>query len=716
MNNPFDLFQNKDAQTEQESHRLRVRIGVLLGLFAGLLLTYLGVLFSLQIIHGEEYLDDASYTIVQTETVDTVRGEIMDRSGRVLVTNRQSYNVTLDTSLMGSERNQLLSSLLALCQAEGVEWNDSFPVSDTAPWVYTRINPLGGLSTGEDGSVLLDEEGKQVTYTTLLGSLAKRLKWVDDPVSDKPSASQLMESMCDTFGIQLDESGTIDPDTRALLGVLYELYLRTYEITYNDYKFAQDVDIAFITKVKERSFPGVEIETTTTRSYTTDDASHVLGSVGPVTSVEWPTYRELGYPMDAYVGKGGIELAFEKYLHNSSGTRRIETDDSGNIISESWAVEPDPGKHVVLTLDATLQAVTEDLLAQFESTLEDPAGAAAVMVDMTGGVLAMASYPTYDLSTYYEDYSTLSVDPNRPYFNRATMGLYAPGSTFKPLTAIAALSEGVIDTNDTVWCTGVYQYYAYANYTPVCWIYTNTGGNHASENVSQAITDSCNIFFYDVGRRLGISKLVDYATMFGLGEYTGIEIGEYKGTVAGPETSAALGIQWYGGDTLPASIGQGNHQFTPLQLANYIATLVNGGNHYEAHLLKEVRSSDYSQTVYEYEPVLKDTIDINPTALAAVKKGMYDLSKTYTMNLYFGGLPFEVGCKTGTAEVTGSSSANAVFVCFAPYDDPQVALCIVAEKGASGGSLASIAAGMLSQYFSTSEAQNTVDTENTLIP
>ena len=708
MNNPFDLFQNKEAQTEQESHRLKIRVGVLLGLFFCLLVVFLGVLVNVQLIHGEEYLDSADYTIIENETGDTDRGEITDRNGNVLVSNRISYNVVLDVTLMGSDRNQVIADLIALCRAEGVEWSDSLPISDSAPWSYTRTTPFYVQST--------DGEGNTTGSTTLLGALAKRLKWVDDPAKAKLTAEELMLAMCKTWGIETEDGQTIDSDTRALLGVLYDLYLRVYEITYTEHTFASDVDIAFITKIKERSFPGVEVDAATARIYASDDASHVLGHLGSITAEEWPAYRDLGYSMDAIVGTDGLELAFEEYLHGSSGTRRTETDSQGNILSETWAVEPDPGDNVVLTLDATVQAVTEDSLAQFVTALEEPAGAAAVMLDMTGGVIAMASYPTYDLSTYYEDYSTLSVDESQPYWNRATHGLYAPGSTYKPLVATAALSEGVITPTSTVICTGVYQYYAYAGYTPRCWIYTNTGGNHASENVSEAITDSCNIFFYDVGRRLGISKIEEYAAMFGLGQSTGIEIGDYKGSVAGPETSAALGVQWYGGDTLAASIGQGNNQFTPLQLANYVATLVNGGNHYEVHLLKEVKSSDYSETVYEYEPVLRNTIDIDATTLAAVKKGMYNLSKTYTMNLYFGGLSFEVGCKTGTAEVAGSSTANSVFVCFAPYDDPQVALCIVAEKGASGGSLAKVAADMLAQYFAVSEGQTVVDAENTLIP
>lgn len=704
MNNPFHLFQNKEAQTEQESSRLKIRLGVLLGLFVCLLLVYLGVLVSVQIVHGEEYLDNASYSVILSETVATDRGDILDRNGNLWVTNEIRYNIVLDTSLMGSDRNRILSELIDLCRQEGVEWTDTFPVSLSAPWRYTRESVFAYETT--------DSDGETVSAATYLGQLAKRLKWIGDPAKAELSAKELMEKMSKTF---LDSKTPLNRDTRALLGVLYEIYLRSYELTYSEYVFAENVDIAFITKLKERSLPGVEVEAVTKRLYAADSAPHVIGITGPIGAEQWETYRELGYPMNAVIGQSGVEQAFESYLHNASGVRRVETDDSGNIISETWATEPQPGSNVVLTLDQTVQAVTEDQLAQFVSALEEPAGAAAVMIDVRdGGVIAMASYPDYDLSTYYEDYADLALDPAQPYNNRATFGLYSPGSTFKPLVAIAALTEGIITPTSTVPCTGRYTYYN--DYQPVCWIYTNTGGNHGSETVSKAITDSCNIFFYDVGRRLGISAIEEYAAKFGLGQKTGIEIGEYQGRVAGPETSAALGEQWYGGDVLSASIGQQKNQFTPLQLANYIATLVNGGNHYAVHLLKEVKSSDYSETVYRYEPVLKDVIDLDSAALAAVKKGMYDLSKTRTMARYFGDLPFEVGCKTGTAEVSGTS-ANSVFVCFAPYDDPQVALCIVVEKGASSdGSLASIAAAMLSQYFAVDEGQNQLAAENTLLP
>ena len=408
----------------------------------------------------------------------------------------------------------------------------------------------------------------------------------------------------------------------------------------------------------------------------------------------------------------GVELAFEEKLHGVSGTRRIEKDENGNVISQEWRREPEPGDNAVLTLDIALQATTEDLLAQYAARQEEQKPMAAAVVDMTGGVLALASYPTYDLSSFLENYSDLESDPNSPMLNRATHGVYAPGSTFKMLTAVAALSEEVITPDERIECTGTYTFYPPPD-QPHCWIWP---GRHGYDNVTKAITDSCNCFFYDVGRRTTIKVLGEYAAKFGLGEYTGIEVSESKGRVSGPETSAFFNQEWFEGLTMFAAIGQDNNAFTPLQLANYVATLVNGGNHYQCHLLKEFKSSDYSQVTQVCQPELMDTIDIAPDHLDAVKQGMYDLSKTWTMARYFDSLPVEVGCKTGTAETSAKAvTTNAIFVCFAPYDDPQVALCLVAEGGDAGGSLAEIAAGILEQYFSTDSSLSVVTGENALL-
>jgi len=692
---------NKDTHTEDEGHRLRVRSALLMVFFACLLLGFCSILYRLQVVEGAQWRANANYNVTQSETVDGVRGEILDRNGRVLVSNQLGYSVQLDTSLMGDHVNEVLSQLLALCKEEGVEWSDTLPVSKQAPWTYTKEeNLFAYVSEGEDG--------KTQTLPTQLGKLAEEYGWVKNAETAQISAQELLEAMCESFSV---ETEALTPQVRELLGVLYEVALRQKQITYNTYTFATNVSISFITQVKELGLPGVSIVSSTSRVYNTTSAAHVLGRVGLISAEEWPTYQGLGYPMNAHVGKDGVELAFESYLHGTSGTRLLETDENGAVISQQWQTEPQPGNHVVLTLDSDLQAHTEQLLADFVDNLSNPAGAAAVMVDMSGGVLALASYPTYDLSTYTENYNELLSDPRKPLLNRATQGVYAPGSTFKMVTAVGGLTEGLITPSSTTYCSGIYTYYP--DYHPRCWIY-NQGGSHGTENVSEAIKDSCNIFFYDLGRRLGIDKLVEYATAFGLGQYTGIELPESKGTIAGPETTEKLGGVWYAGQTLSAAIGQDNNQFTPIQLANYVATLVNGGNRYETHLLKEVKSSDYTQVVYEYEPQLAATIDIDPEDLAAVKKGMYDLSQTASMAQYFADLPVTVGCKTGTAEVQGSD-ANATFVCFAPFDDPQVAICLVAEKGSAGGNLAALAASMLREYFDAEDNLGTTSQENTLL-
>ena len=704
MNNPFEHTQLPEDKAEREFRRLKARTRLLIAFFCAVLGTFAAVLYQTQIVHGGDYLIDTNTHITRTQQVDSVRGEILDRYGRVLVTNEVSYNVELDWDAMGSDRNAILEQLLAICREEGVEWTDSLPISKTAPWSFTTDTPFRYQDT--------DSEGEPVIRLTSLGRLAEECEWMVDAEKDVLTAPALLNAMCLTFGIIKEGEIPVRAD-RELAGVLYELYLRNTGVNYNTYVFTRGVSITFITKVKERGLNGVRIVTATTRKYGTHYAAHVLGYTGAIGKASLDYYLELGYPMNATVGRTGVELAFEERLHGVSGARLMELDEDGNIINQQWQKEPEPGENAVLTLDIALQSTVEDILAEYAARQKEQKPMAAAVVDMTGGVLALASYPSYDMTTFWEDYADLAADEElRPLVNRATQGLYSPGSTFKMLTAVAALDTGTITTKDKVECTGTYTFYA-PSYTPRCWI---APGRHGKETLTEAITDSCNVFFYDVGRRTTIAKLNEYAQKFGLGEYTGIEIAEKKGQRAGPETSGLLGQQWYDGDTLSAAIGQGNNLFTPLQMANYVATLVNGGNHYQCHLLKEYKSSDYSAVTEVFEPALMDSIDIQPEHLAAIKKGMYDLSKSKNIAPYFSSLPVEAGCKTGTAETSShGASTNAIFVCFAPYDDPQVALCLVAEGGDAGRELAGVAADILTQYFSTSSSLNTVTGENTLL-
>ena len=673
-------------------------------------------LYDAQMIHGAEYLARSQNSIAETQTVEAARGDILDRYGRVLVSNRVTYQVALNTDAMEKNRNDILLALIRIARDAGVEWEDTLPITAQPPFRYTTDTPFQYPTT--------DEEGSPTTSLTRLGRLAVKMKWIDDPTADGaqgaplPTAEELLEKMRESFQLELEGA-----DMRAVAGVLYELYYRSMVNSWPPYVFAEGVDIDFISKVKEQGLSGVEIEAATVRTYNTEYAAHLLGRVGAIEN--WDAYKDLDldgdgtpdYEMDDTVGKEGAELAFESYLRGTAGVREVERNTSGKVVSEKWTTAPQPGDNVVLTIDIDLQKQVEDILSQAIPQLasEDTEGAACVVMDVNRAeVLASASYPSYHLATYSADLAENSADPLKPFLNRAFQGVYAPGSTCKMVTAVAGLESGIIEPDTEIMDTGVYTYYQ--DDGPQCWYWRQYRRKHGLVNVSEALEVSCNVFFFDVGRRVGIQGLQEFAAKFGLGEPTGIELYEETGVMAGPEYTQSMGQTWYEGSTLSVAIGQESSQFTPLQLANYIATLVNGGTRYSAHLLKEVKSSDFSQVLYTYNPEVLDSIDIQPENLDAVKAGMLALTTGKgSLARYFQDLPVQVGAKTGSAQVNADTESNAVFVCFAPYDDPQIAISLVVEKGGSGSTLASIAADILRYYFSAEESREETLTENTLI-
>ena len=771
----------------KQFRRRALAVAVLLALMvAGMGAT----LYDLQINNGADYYEQSQRRVAETQTVESARGQILDRNGQVLVSNRVVYQVTLDTSLMkdedkdavttaGSRRNDTLLALIEAARAEGVEWTDSLPISKTEPFTFTTDTPYYTTS--------VDEEGEIVHTLTRLGRLALELGWLEeDPTLDPekaaapapepeepglldrivdfftggggeepapepeeegpyepPDAQALLGAMCRTFGLRgagaVDEEetpegdipplnlGDLDPeDARAVAGVLYELYLRSTGVYQaNEYVFAQEVDIDFISRVKEQSLPGVVIEATTVRQYHTPYAAHLLGRVTPIFPEEVEYYTSLDedgdgvpdYSLNDTVGRDGVEQAFESYLRGDPGMRTVERNTEGKIVSETWLEEPEPGGNVVLTLDIGLQGYVEQVLAASVPAIdveEETGGAACVVLDVdTAEVLTCASYPTYDITRYNADYNQYASDPTMPLLNRALQGLYAPGSTFKMVTAVAGLETGLIEPDTEIEDLGRYTYWSSPQ--PMCWIYWQRGTTHGWINVSEAIEVSCNYFFYEVGREVGIDVLVDYATRFGLGQYTGIELFEEKGVMASPEFTESLGGTWYEGSVLSVAIGQESSQFTPVQLANYIATLVNGGTRNAVHLLKEVKSGDFSQVEYTYEPQVLGTIEIETENLQAVKAGMLALTTQGSVSQHFRDLPFQAGGKTGSAQVDDQTDANAIFVCFAPYDDPEVALALVVERGGSGSELGAMAADILSYYFSVQETRDEAPQENTLV-
>ena len=711
---------------------------------AVMLAVFVGVLYNLQIVHGEDYRAMSVVKIDNRVTVEGARGELLDRYGRELVTNRAVYRITLNTRLMGdeAERNPNLMELITICRDNGLSWSDSLPISTTAPFTYTTDTPLAYELEG--GGVAFTRLGRLLNALPLGETVKASLNLPDTrdieaakdltEIPAGPTAEELIAALRNYFEI---DPAWSDEDARALIGVLYEVNLRTYEINQQEYIFAQDVDIDVISAIKERGLTGVSVDATTVREYQTSAAAHLLGRVGSIQNTTWDYYRELGYSMNDKVGIDGAESAFESYLRGESGTLVQELDTSGRVISEYWYTnsktgetdEPEPGDNVMLTLDLRLQEKVEEILANTIENLdsEDTEGGAVVVESVKDGeILAMASYPTFDLANVYSNstlYNEVKDNPLRPFTNRATQEFYYPGSTFKPLVAIAALEEGLTTPTEEIEDTGSLElpeeeHYPYGDFHPQCWIYRQYRGNHGWENLAEALRDSCNIYFYTLGHRLGIDKIDEYAAAFGLGEPTGIEVPEVKGWVAGPATSEALNQTWYGGNLLNAAIGQDNTQVTPLQLANYIVTLLNGGDHLVPHLLKTVKSSDYTETVYEQEVEIRNSLNLDPDNVEAVKQGMWAVANDpeSTVDQYLSNLAVEVGAKTGSAQVGSAElEADAIFVLFAPYDDPEIVISIVVEGGASGGNLAQAAGEIVNYYFSAEHTVESVDAENTLL-
>ena len=721
-----------------EGKQFNIRTLIIASLLALLLVGFILVLYNLQIVKGDEYRAASTVKIANTVTLEAARGELLDRYGRSLVSNRATYEITLNSSLMGAEaeRNANLLELITICRDNGLEWTDTLPISKDAPFTYTDENAL--VYTNSEGKVKFSYLGALLDALPL-GTDILSDRWRSADLTAAASVADLGEGLTAEEVIDglrqyflIDESLS-DADARALIGVLYELNLRSQNVKQTEYIFAQDVSIDVISAIKERSLTGVNISATTVRQYNTTSAAHLLGRVGAIQ--DWDAYKDKGYNMNDSVGINGMEAAFEDYLRGTSGTLIQEMSTSGKVVSESWmvddetgeAMEPEPGNHVMTTLDLRLQEKVEEVLANTIENLADTKEKGAVVVQSVndGGILAMASYPTYDLSTVYsstEAYKAVADDPRNPFVNRATSEIYYPGSTFKPLVAIAALEEGLVTPTEKIQDTGALQlpeeeHYPYGDYHPQCWIYRQYRGTHGWENMADALRDSCNIYFYTLGHRLGIEKIDEYAAMFGLGQKTGLELSEEEGYVAGPDTSAMLGQEWYGGNLLSAAIGQDNTKITMLQLSNYIATLVNGGNRYETHLLKTVKSNDFSETVYEYEAQPVETLNLDPTYVEAAKQGMWEVAndEESTVDQYLSNLVVEVGAKTGSAQVSADENANAVFVLFAPYDDPEIVISMVVEGGASGTNLASAAGEIVNYYFGSEHTMESIGTENTLI-
>ena len=680
------------------------RLLALAGFLSAALVIYVGVLYNIQVNQHDYYLAKSIRTITRVETVEASRGVITDRSGRELVSSRSSYNLTFDSSLLSEEDDENLAilRLIKLCQSQQVGWTDNLPITSTAPFSYT-LDKLDDTQRSRFADFLQKDLKRVSTNLSPDGITEELLN------SLGLDAGSLVELLREKYEIPSSFSLS---DARSVIGVQYELSIRQLVST-TAYAMVEDIDSAMISLLNDGNYAGARITTSSVREYKTDSAAHILGTVGPIWREEYLQLKDKGYGYNDRIGRSGVELAFEAYLKGTDGKRIVSTNADGKITGEYYEKEPQPGNTVELTIDLSLQKSVEDALAETVSAMSakdgnTTRGAGAVVIKVgTGEVLALASYPDFDLSNYNQDYNILSTDLAKPLWNRATMGTYAPGSTFKPLTAVASLMEGIITPYQKLKTTGHWTYPGDPNSYANCWIYNSSRGNHGSINVSEAITVSCNYFFAQMGYYLGLDKLNEYATAFGLGEHTGIEIGDAAGNLA-QNKAGENQAPW-------AAFGQASYLFTPIQLANYIATLVSGGKHCEAHLLKAVKSYDNTQVLAVGNTDPKNTVDISGEALTAVKKGMHDLTTTGSLAPYFKDCVVDAGAKTGTAQVNKDTENNGVFVCFAPYDDPEIAVAIVIEQGGSGSALASTAVNILNAYFSADEVGTAILGENQLM-
>ncbi len=653
-------------------------------------LVFLIRLIELQIVNGDDYRKLSQNKMVRTTASVAARGTIYDRNGVILASSKIGYDVVLyDTNISTKELNEILLKV-----ANIIEKNKDKVVSN--------------LPMTVNGFNFVSDNAKKTFLTTY-------------DFDENVSFEEALNKLCKRYEIE---------DNLSVAEKLKILNLR-YEITRNGYSLFTYVTIAtnvsyetmaYIEEIKNE-LGGIAVLSSPKRYYNYGTSlAHVLGYVSSISSEEYAKLKEQGYSQNSIIGKTGIEYFLENYLKGENGKIRTEVNSSGKATYEYVYKESVSGKDVTLTIDYRLQKIAENALGNMIKSLQtekdgkytDASSGAVVITSVkTGEVLALVSYPSYNPNLFisgisYSDWEKINTDPNIPMFNRATQGTYPPGSTFKMLSAIAGLETGKITSSELIQDTGVYPY----SYNPVCWIYTDYHRTHGYINVSDAIKVSCNCYFYEVGRRVGVKTLVQYATMFGLNSKTGIELTEAVGTIAGTQN-----IDWYLGDTLSAAIGQSYNSFTPVELVNYIATLANGGTLNRLTLIKkvgennEISDDELNQYIEE-----KTGVKINPTkielkedTLNTVLSGMERSSMETGGGTYyvFGRNNVEVAGKTGTAEVA-TGSANALFGGYAPIKNPDIAIVIVIEHGGSGLNAAVVARDIVKEYYNIRKQESNI--------
>ncbi len=645
--------------------RPRPRLAVLSAIMAVVFLIYTVRVFSLQISNAETYINQALGISTRTVTVKASRGEILDQNGRRIAVNRDGYNIVFNKSYLKEEAmNPTILSLCRLLESKDTEWFDVLPLTKTAPFEFTE---------DEAAVSRMKKELGLAHYAT---------------------AENCVSKMTADYGLEDYDINTV----RTLMGVRYSIAVSDFSVS-NPYTFSEDVSAEIMQIVLESGMllDGVSVDVVPFREYVDGTlAPHIIGTVGPIYAEEWSQYKDKNYSFSDKVGKSGIEQLAEEYLHGTDGEITYKIDSKGNILSEEVTKAPVAGKTIVLTLDKSVQKATqnslESIIKEMQSTGGTVTGGAAIMMDIhSGDIITSANYPSYDLNTYTEVYSSLLADPNLPLTDRALSGIYAPGSTVKPVVAIAALENGKLNFDETIKCVQTYKYFE--DYTPQCMRY------HGTMNLTSALSKSCNYYFYELGKRLGVTKILEYFKKFGLGSETGLDLPSSSGLMIDTDKEGL------GGATLQTAIGQMN-AFTPLQLSIFVSTLANEGTRYKANLIDRVVSYDMRDIYKEIEPAALEEFKIDEKVISEVKKGMLSVTEDGTGSPVFGHYEIKLGGKTGTSQVNGGAE-HSVFIAFAPFDNPEIAISVILEHGNSTRDVTSVAKAMLDAYFFASE--NSVD-------
>ena len=650
---------------------------------------FLVSLFYIQ-IHGEKARGDAAVTSVEVP-IPPVRGVIYDCNGFPLVTNKQINTVVIDylTFPEGADfdgRNAVLKKLISFFEKHKIEWIDKLPLKVKGDEVF------------------FDEEN-QAEITYLKSPAFLNLNYY-------ATAQNCFDALIERYHLQDYKPKT----ARKIASVYYSMRKNGFNSS-TPYIFATDVSDEFLSVIMENStvFRGIEVSVSSERAYSDGKiAPHIIGVVGPLTQEEYDEKKEAGYNMNDVIGKTGIEFAYEELLRGKPGRKLVTIDSEGNK-TESVLENPVNGAAVVLTIDKNVQLRAQEALEAHirmeQLSRSVTCGSVVAMDARNNAIIACASYPTFDLETYNDDFADLSKDAAKPLWNRALRSVYTPGSTIKPCVAMAGLEEGVINKDTIVYCNGIYKHYE--DYQPGC------TGRHGGQNVVYALYHSCNIFFYETSRLLGIDTMNKYFTMFGFGEKTGVELLESSGQVDSPTFRESIGDMWTPGLTIQAGIGHGDNDFTPIQLCSYVSTIANKGIRYRAHFVKAVMSANYSETLVDNSKgTVLSKANFSNENWDLVHQGMYLVgTRSYAD---FSGVPCKVAAKTGTTTVEKRVNGykvdtyNGLIVTFAPFEKPEICCSVVIEGAGSGGSTAPVASAVMQQYFEKNEKTDNYVSENGL--